>query len=170
MPLQEFSELERRVLNLIQDGFPQCHAPYAEMARRLGGGVGEQQVWACVQELVERKVIRRLGAVFDTRNLGFVSTLVAMRVPDERIDAVGEIISAYNGVSHNYRRDGEYNLWFTLAAPSQEQLELTLREICRRTQIEDVLNLPTTRMHKIRVNFEVEEHAATKEPDAHGIQ
>lgn len=151
------SPLACQVLNIIQTGFPLCHAPYAEIARRLGGGVREEQVHACVLELVERQVIRRLGAVFETRSLGFESTLVAMRVPPERVDAVGEMVSAYPGVSHNYQRGDAYNLWFTLAARSAAELESLLEEIRQRAGLsrQDILDLPTTRMHKIRVNFEL---------------
>jgi len=151
---EELSDLERAVLNLIQTGFPVAHAPYAEMAQQIGG-VSEEAVFACVRSLVDRGIIRRLGAVFDTKRLGFMSALIAMRVPPERIDEVGELVSAYPGVSHNYRREHEYNLWFTLAAPSRQRLMDTLAEIRERTGIEDVLYLPTVRMHKIFVNFEI---------------
>jgi DNA-binding Lrp family transcriptional regulator len=151
---EQLGDLERAVLNIIQTGFPVAHAPYAEMARLIGG-VSEDDVFACVRGLVDRGIIRRLGAVFDTKKLGFMSALIAMRVPPERIDEVGELVSAYPGVSHNYRREHEYNLWFTLAAPSRHQLMDTLAEIRERTGIQDVLYLPTVRMHKIFVNFEI---------------
>lgn len=159
------TELERRVLNLVQADFPIAHAPYEELARQLGPGVTEHGVHQCITALIQRGVIRRLGGVFDTRKLGFMSALIAMRVPEERVDEVGGVISAYPGVSHNYRRDHEYNLWFTLAAPSREQLLSTLEEMKTRTGITDVLYLPTVRMHKIFVKFELPATAESGQKD-----
>jgi siroheme decarboxylase len=156
------SQLERDILNIIQQGFPVHHAPYAEMARIIGG-VDEKQVYDTVIDLMERKIIRRLGAIFDTRKLGFMSTLMAMRVPAERIDEVGAIVSDYAGVSHNYKRDYEYNLWFTLAAPSRRELTDTIEEIKQRTGVEDVLYLPTVHLHKIFVNFDMTKKAPAAE-------
>lgn len=154
---EELSALDRAVLNIIQTQFPICHSPYAAIAERIGNGVTEEQVHRCILNLIERGIVRRLGAVFDTKKLGFMSALIAMRVPPERIDEVGELVSSYPGVSHNYRREHEYNLWFTLAAPSRQQLMETLEEIKKRSGIDDVLYLPTVRMHKIFVNFELAE-------------
>lgn len=150
----QLDELDRRILNIIQAGFPIHHSPYAEMARQIGN-VSEHEVHSRVLDLINRGVIRRLGAVFDTKRLGFMSTLIAMRVPEERIDEVGELVSSYNGVSHNYKREHPYNLWFTLAAASRQELMATIEDIKRRTGIEDLLYLPTVRMHKIFVNFEL---------------
>ncbi|MCX7626765.1 MAG: hypothetical protein N2Z21_11250 [Candidatus Sumerlaeaceae bacterium] len=154
-PQESLSELERRVLNLVQTDFPISHAPYEDMARQLGEGISPNDVHECVTGLVKRGIIRRLGGVFDTKKLGFMSALIAMRVPEERIDEVGEFISKYAGVSHNYKREHEYNLWFTLAAPSREQLFAVLEEMKTGTGISDVLYLPTVRMHKIMVRFEL---------------
>ena len=151
-PSGEFSALERRVLDVIQQRFPVAHAPYAEIARVLGG-VAEQEVHACVCRLVERGAVRRIGAVFDTRRLGFASTLAALKVPVERIDDVARFVCALPGVSHCYRRAHDYNLWFTLAAPSQAGLDTLLREISAQTGIDPVLSLPVTRTFKINVNF-----------------
>lgn len=158
--------LERQVLNLVQADFPIAHAPYEELARRIGSGVTAHDVHECIKALIKRGIIRRLGGVFDTRKLGFMSALIAMRVPEERVDEVGEFISTYPGVSHNYRRDHDYNLWFTLAAPSRERLLSTLEEMKTRTGISDVLYLPTVRMHKIFVKFEL----PTSAESSHGSE
>lgn len=146
------TKLDRDILNIIQQGFPIHHSPYAELARLIGG-TSEQQVFDRVRSLLERKIIRRLGAVFDTARLGFASTLLAMRVPPDRVDEVGSLVSQYPGVSHNYRRDHEFNLWFTLAAPSRDALMNTIDEIRERTGGLELLDLPATRIHKIAVNF-----------------
>ncbi|MGB9691850.1 MAG: Lrp/AsnC family transcriptional regulator [Candidatus Sumerlaeaceae bacterium] len=167
--VDSLSELDRAVLNVIQTGFPVAHSPYAEMAKQIGN-VTEEQVFECVLDLVERGIIRRLGAVFDTKKLGFMSALIAMRVPPERIDEVGEFVSEYAGVSHNYKREHDYNLWFTLAAPSRQQLMDTLDEIKKRTGVTDVLYLPTVRMHKIFVNFEIGPSTQATAPDTAGTE
>ena len=159
----ELTNLDRDILNLIQQGFPIHPQPYAEMARQIGG-ITEQEVYDRVCDLMDRKIIRRLGAIFDTRKLGFMSTLMAMKVPEERIDEVGAIVSAYPGVSHNYRRDYEYNLWFTLAAPSRQELMDTIEDIKAKTGLDDLLYLPTVRLHKILVNFDM-----TRKPEMGAI-
>jgi DNA-binding Lrp family transcriptional regulator len=167
---QNFTTLDLQVLNIIQAGFPVDRSPYGKMAVMIGGNTTEQQVFECVRGLIDRKIIRRLGAIFDTKRLGFMSTLMAMRVPADRIDEVGEMISAYPGVSHNYKREFEYNLWFTLAAPSRQGLLQTIQEIKLRTGIEDVLYLPTVRMHKIFVNFDMTEKATSTAAREEGAQ
>lgn len=149
---REFSALERAVLDIVQQHFPVTHAPFAHIAQAIGGTT-EEEVHACVRRLAERGVIRRIGAVFDTRRLGFASTLAAIRVPEERIDEAAAIVCALPGVSHCYRRAHEYNLWFTLAAPSCEELQTLLDDIAQRTRTAGLLNLPVTRTFKINVNF-----------------
>ncbi len=147
------NSLDKALLNVIQQDFPVCPRPYAELAQQLS--CEEQELLQRVRRLKANGTIKRLGAVFDTQHLGFASTLIAMRVPEERIDAVAEEISTYRGVSHNYKRTHHYNLWFTLAAESQEALTRTIAEIRERTGIDEVLVLPARKTFKIRVNFEL---------------
>lgn len=153
--LESLSELDRKLLNLIQDGFPLAHSPYAELARDTGAD--EKQVFERVRELVRMGVIRRIGGVFDTRQLGFAGTLAALRAPRERIREIADIVTSYSGVSHCYERDDAWNLWFTLAAPSAADIESILEEIRARTGIADALNLPAVRVHKIGVRFGIGE-------------
>ena len=147
------NSFDKALLNVIQQDFPVCPRPYAELAQQLS--CEEQELLQRVRRLKANGTIKRLGAVFDTQRLGFSSTLIAMRVPEDRIDAVAEEISTYRGVSHNYKRTHHYNLWFTLAAESQEALTRTIAEIRERTGIDEVLVLPARKTFKIRVNFEV---------------
>lgn len=154
-PGPRLSELERKILNIVQMGFPLAHAPYADIAQLVSPDCTQEEVHACIMSLIDRGVIRRLGGIFDTRRLGFASVLVAMRVPETRIDDVAQQISAAPGVSHNYRRDAEYNLWFTLAAQSHEALESVLAEMRGSTGIGDMLVLPALRTFKIQVSFEL---------------
>ena len=87
--------------------------------------------------------------------LGFVSTLCAARVPEEKIPLFSETVNQYPGVTHNYRRDHEYNIWFTFIAESMERIESHLEEIASKTGVAEILNLPATKVYKIRAQFEV---------------
>ena len=95
------------------------------------------------------------GGNFVPGKLGFVSTLCAARVPTDKIDNFAEIVNRYPGVTHNYQRDNTYNVWFTFIAPSREEIEDNLRQIIKDTGVEDILNLPATKVFKIRAEFEV---------------
>jgi siroheme decarboxylase len=146
-------DTDRKLLNLIQQDFPIIAEPYAEVAARLG--IGEMELLERVGRLKEEGIIRRIGAVFDLRRLGFASILCAARVPEERVRKFVEIVNACPGVTHNYRRDDEYNIWFTLIAPGEEELAEALAGIRRETGIDDILSLRATRTFKINARFEV---------------
>jgi len=144
--------LDRRLLNLVQDEFPLTPRPYLELAKRLG--LSETEVIARLRELKKKGIIRRIGAVFDLRKLGYVSTLCALKVPPERLEEVVRIVNSFPGITHNYLREDEYNMWFTLIGPSRQHLEEMLEEIKTRTGLTELLELPAERPFKIRVNFD----------------
>ncbi len=146
-------DIDRKLLNLIQEDFPITAAPFAEVAVRLG--IGEAEVLERIGRLKEEGIIRRIGAVFDLRKLGFASTLCAARVPEEKVQAFVETVNACPGVTHNYRREHEYNIWFTLIAPGEEELAAALAEIKRKTGIDDILSLRAVRTFKINARFEM---------------
>jgi len=147
--------IDQRLLNRIQKNFPIAPKPYEELGKELG--ISEEEVLVRIQSLKASGLIRRIGGIFDSRSLGYKSTLCAMRVPEERVEEVAAIINQYPGVTHNYLRNHDYNMWFTFIAPSQEVLELHLQNIRECTNIEDLINLPSTRMFKIDVNFNLKE-------------
>jgi len=146
-------ETDRKLLNLIQEDFPIAAEPFAEVGARLG--IGEAEVLRRIAQLKEEGIVRRIGAVFDLRKLGFESTLCAARVPEEKMHAFVEAVNAHPGVTHNYRRDDDYNVWFTLIASGEEALEAALAEIRRETGIGDILSLRAVRTFKINAIFEV---------------
>jgi siroheme decarboxylase len=146
-------EIDRKLLNRIQQDFPITAEPFAEVAARLG--IGEMEVLERIGRLKADGIIRRIGAVFDLRKLGFASTLCAARVPEEGVRKFVEIVNACPGVTHNYRRDDEYNIWFTLIAPGEEELAAALTRIKRETGIDDILSLRATRTFKINARFDV---------------
>ena len=141
---------DRRILDIIQTDFPLAPRPYAVLGERLG--LPEEEVFARVRALREKKIIRRLGANFQSAKLGFVSTLCAARVPEEKLEAFIAAVNAEPGVTHNYLRDHAYNVWFTLISPSVEERAAVLASLEGRTGVA-ILNLPATRLFKIRVDF-----------------
>jgi DNA-binding Lrp family transcriptional regulator len=142
--------VDRRILNLIQSGFPLEKRPYAAIGR--AAGIGEEEALRRVRDLRERRIIRRIGANFDSARLGWRSTLCAARVPEDRLEAFIAEVNRHPGVTHNYLRRHEYNVWFTVIAPSEESLAALPAEIARGTGI-PVLSLPATRLYKIKVDF-----------------
>jgi DNA-binding Lrp family transcriptional regulator len=146
-------EMDRMILNEIQSYFPIEAEPYLELADRLG--CTEAEVLERVKNLKDREVIRRIGANCDSRKLGYSSTLCAARVPQNLIRKFVEVVNSYPGVTHNYRRDHAYNIWFTLIVPKVEEIERILKEISVLTEVNEILSLPAERVFKIQVDFEV---------------
>ena len=145
-------DLDRQLLNVIQTDFPITPRPYQVLARRMD--IAEEEALERVRNLAESGIIRRIGPSFDTRKLGHTSVLAAVKVPTERLEEVANIISSYPQVTHNYGRDFEYNLWFTLVCRDAEELQRTVEEIKFRTGISDLHTLPAERTFKIKVDFE----------------
>jgi len=146
-------KMDRTILNEIQSDFPIDSRPYQALAEKLG--CSEAEVLRRVRRLKEHEVIRRIGANFNSRKLGYTSTLCAAKVPPDRIEDFVGVVNSYPGVTHNYRRDHEYNFWFTLIAPSEEDLHRTIEEIAGETEVGEILSLPAERIFKIRVDFEM---------------
>ncbi|WP_456401538.1 siroheme decarboxylase subunit alpha [Hydrogenimonas sp.] len=153
--------MEKEFLTLIQKNFPVSRRPFADLAAELGSE--EDEVLALYAKLKEEKVIRQTSAIFDTKSLGYRSSLVAFKIDD--IEKGAEIINRHPGVSHNYERDNPYNLWFTIAvAPdSKLGLEKTVELLARETGAEEYIILPTKKMFKISVQLDVKGDRAKKE-------
>ena len=149
----EFDATDRQLLNTLQSSFPLVEEPYAEIGRTLG--IPESEVISRIRSLKKRHVVRQISAIFDTRRLGYKTLLVAMRLPPDSLDAGARIINEHPGVSHNYGRNGLFNLWFTLAVPPSESLEDTVEDMARRTGAETYRLMPTIRFFKIGVNFDM---------------
>ncbi len=150
---KELSPLDKKILNAVQKDFPLTSHPFQEIAIKVGST--ETEVLSRIKELRERGIIRRLGGVFDSQKLGFVSTLVALRVAPKQLDEVGTKISSLPGVTHNYQRDHTFNLWFTLVCPDREELEANLAAVAHYPGVEKLRNLPALQLFKIGVNFKI---------------
>jgi DNA-binding Lrp family transcriptional regulator len=151
----QLDSVDRRLLEMIQKEIPLVPRPYLELARELG--IEESEVLDRIGRLRRAGIIRRMGGFFDSRKLGYTGTLCAMQVPVERIAEVAAVINAYPEVSHNYLRTYEYNMWFTVLAPSPADLDRIIDEIKTRTGISHILSLPAERLFKIKVRFDVSE-------------
>jgi DNA-binding Lrp family transcriptional regulator len=144
-------DMDRAILNLIQSDFPITPRPYLEIAQRLG--FSEKDVIKRLDRLKKKGIIRRIGGNFIPEKLGFVSTLCAARVPEDKIKSFAVSVNRYPGVTHNYQRDNKYNVWFTFIAPSMKEIEENLENISRQTGIKEIINLPATKVFKIRAHF-----------------
>lgn len=145
------AKVEETVLGTIQSGFPIVPDPYGTLAEQLGLERGE--VEKALLDLREEGLVRRIGASFDSKRLGYSSTLCALAAPPERADEVAAIINAYPGVTHNYLRENRYNIWFTLITRSSEDRARILGQIVEQSGCGDLLDMPATKMYKIRVDF-----------------
>jgi DNA-binding Lrp family transcriptional regulator len=149
-------ELDRRLLNLLQGSFPLAERPYARVAELAE--LSEEEVLGRTKRLLDERIIREVTPIFDTRVLGYSSMLVAARVDSENPWRAAKIINSHPGVSHNYLRDHDFNLWFTIATEPDSPLGLegTLEVLQRLTGAESVRQLPTLRLFKIRMDLEME--------------
>lgn len=144
---------DKELLNLIQSNFPVESRPFLTLASQLE--ISEEEIIERIKKLKEKGYIRRLGGIFDSKKLGYCSTLCTIKVPENRIEEVAKIINNYDSVTHNYIRDNSYNIWFTMIASSVEKIEENLAEIKIKTEINDIFNLPAVKSFKIKVNFDM---------------
>jgi DNA-binding Lrp family transcriptional regulator len=149
-------ELDKKLLNLMQGKFPLEPRPYEAVARLAE--VSEHEVMRRVQHLIDERIIRQVTPIFDTRALGYSSMLVAAKVDPENPHRAAKVINAHPGVSHNYLRNHDFNLWFTIATEPDSKLGLagTLEALAEEAGATSVRELPTLKMFKIRMDLEME--------------
>jgi DNA-binding Lrp family transcriptional regulator len=145
--------IDRKIINEIQKHFPITSRPYAEIGKRFG--LSEVEVLERIRFLKESGYIRRIGANFNSDKLGFVSTLCAARVPEESVNGFVKLVNRYKGVTHNYKRRDDFNIWFTFIAPTMADIEKSLTEIKQKTGIYEIYSFPATKTFKIEVKFMV---------------
>jgi len=149
--MPSLDDIDKAILNRIQSDFPITHSPYRTVADNLN--LQEADVLERVSRMRTQGLIRRIGGNFVPEKLGYVSTLCAASVPQGKIQHFTETVNQYPGVTHNYQRDNHFNIWFTFIAPSREEIKLNLQRISKETGIEEILNLPATRVFKIKAHF-----------------
>lgn len=144
-------DLDRAIINEIQSDFPIHPRPYETLGRRLN--VSAEEILDRVAALKKEGVIRRIGGNFNSEKLRFTSTLCAAKVPEDKLDQFVEVVNGYTGVTHNYLRNHDFNVWFTFIAPDMAYIDQALQSISDATGVTEIRNLPAVRTFKIKVNF-----------------
>jgi DNA-binding Lrp family transcriptional regulator len=149
-------DFDKRLLNQMQGAFPIVQRPYAAVAQELG--VGEDAVLRRVRDLIDHRIIRQVTPIYDTRAFGYGSMLVAAKVDGEHPWGPAKIINSHPGVSHNYLRNHDFNMWFTIAVEEDSKLGLqgTLDVLQELTGAESIRQLPTLKLFKIRMDLDME--------------
>ncbi len=135
----------KKILYELQKGIPITKRPFLELSRKLG--ISEEHVLTVLKEAKEKGFVRRFGGVFNSEKMGKKGILCAMKVPEERIEEVASIINSFGEVTHNYERDNEINIWFTITG-DPERVDKVIGEIEKKTGIE-VLRFPSLKTFKI---------------------
>jgi DNA-binding Lrp family transcriptional regulator len=161
---QTFDEVDKALLTEVQKSFPIDHRPFHVLGEKLG--ISEQACLERIGRLKATQVIRQLSAIFDTRALGYQSTLAAMKVDPSRVDEAAEVVNQHPGVSHNYKRNDPFNIWFTIAVPPGDSLEHTVNILHTLAKAEETIILPTLRLYKIGVKLDLTgQEAALESPE-----
>ncbi len=148
------SEYDKRILNAVQEGIPLVPRPFAVLAERLD--TDESTLMERLNALKKEGYLRRLGAYFDSDALGYQGTLVAMKVSSEHFSEVVSSINQYCGITHNYEREGEYNLWFTLQTASEKQRQNLLDDIRSLPGVDHMIAMRSQKKYKVRVQFHLQ--------------
>ena len=151
--MEELSQFDRELLNILQEKLPISPQPFKDVAEKLG--TSEENVLNALQRLKNDGYIRRIGAFFDSDKLGYAGSLIALKVEPKCLENVATFINKYSGVTHNYEREGEYNLWFTLNSPNEAFERETIEKIRALDGVTEVLNLKVTKKYKINVAFKL---------------
>jgi len=144
-------DIDRRIINALQGGFPICPAPYAAAARTIG--IEQDDLLQRLQRLRTDGLLSRFGPMYHAEKLGGALTLAAMAVPEGRFDAVAEQVNAHGEVAHNYAREHHLNMWFVLATEQAERIGEVIAEIEAETGLA-VFNMPKQEEFFIGLRFE----------------
>jgi DNA-binding Lrp family transcriptional regulator len=145
--------IDKKIIREIQSRLPIEQRPFRKLGQLIG--LEEYEVLQRVARLKEQGIIRRIGGNFVSTRLGFASTLCAAKVPPDKLDGFVAAVNAHPGVTHNYRREHDYNVWFTFIAESMEAIEAHLAELAEETGVPEICSLPSLKMYKIKVDFPV---------------
>ena len=167
------TELDQQLLAIIQDAFPLEERPYQVLAEQLGSD--EQSVFAAVESLRQSGIIRRIGGVYDSKVLGFISRLCAGKVPtvatgavdDTALETFAAAVKEIPAITHNYVRSHEYNVWFTVIAQNEEEIQKIVKAVCSKSKLHDVHILSATK--KFKINTVMGAVAPTKTEDEKGV-
>jgi len=152
MRKDELSEKDKELLTRAQQGFPLSTTPFEDLGEELG--IDGEEVVKRLKDLKEEKLIRRIGGVFDSKEMGWTSTLLTGKIPEDEFYEVAEKINEHPGVTHNYRRDHEYNMWFTLSVGPDKDLQEEIKKLEDKSGFE-FLQLPKKKKYKLGVKLDL---------------
>ena len=144
-------EIDKQIINALQDGFPICDAPYRQVAALLG--LTEQELIDRLKALLDNGTLTRFGPLYNAEQMGGALTLAAVKAPKERYDEIAEIINAFPEVAHNYARSHELNMWFVIATETPGQIRQTIDAIERQTGL-TVYNMPKNKEYFVNLKLE----------------
>jgi len=144
-------DIDKRIINALQDGFPICDAPYLKVAAELG--LTDQDLITRLKTLLDNGVLTRFGPLYNAEQMGGALTLAAVKAPIERYDEITEIINTFPEVAHNYARNHELNMWFVIATETPEQIQQTIEAIERQTGL-NVYNMPKKKEYFVNLKLE----------------
>ena len=139
----------KKLVDLLQSSFPLTMQPYADIGSRLD--ISEEEVISIIKRLKQEGIIRLIGPVFNTKFLGYKTTLVAMKIDENNMEKAARIIQDHRGISHGYERDNDFNLWITLAVAGD--IEAELAKLAELTGAEQCFSLPAVKLFKLRALF-----------------
>lgn len=143
---------DRDILDILQNSMPLTLQPFQDIANRLA--ISENEVIERIAAMKDTGLIRRIGGIMNSQRLGYYSTLCALSVPAAKIDQTAAAINQIAGVTHNYLRDHQYNIWFTITSSSKSESYKQLRELEHTFGLK-ILSMPTTKVYKIKVSFDM---------------
>src|SRR5919199_4562530 len=161
-------DLDKKLLNILQMNLPLTPTPYAAMGAELG--LSEADVIARVAELKRTNILRQVSAIFDTRKIGYRSSLVAAKVPPERLVQAARVINEHPGVSHNYERNHPFNLWYTVAVPPPSTVEEHVDALHRKSGADVTRIMTTLKLFKIGVKLDMTGKADITARDPSGVR
>lgn len=151
--VNSLTDFDKRLLNILQGNLPLCSRPFSRLGEMLD--TTEEHVLRRLNELKREGYLRRIGTFFNSEQLGYHGTLIALRVAEDHLADVAQAVNRYAGATHNYEREGDYNLWFTLLTPSRHAEEKILADIAALPGVEGHMSLKANKRYKINVQFKL---------------
>lgn len=155
IPPADLDLVDRKILNVVQSHFPKVERPFFEVGKQIG--ISEEEVISRLGKMRKEGTIRSIRALYDAKKLNYVSTLVACKVDKDQLEEAAKKINSFTEITHNYKRNFDYNLWFTLIARDVKRREMILDKIKSIKGVGDMHLLPIVKKYKLKVHFQMEE-------------
>jgi DNA-binding Lrp family transcriptional regulator len=147
------NDIQKEIMNYLQEGIPLKERPYEDISKKIG--ISEEEIVNQIRIMKEEGFIRRFGAISDINKIGISSTLVGLMVEEDQMESVARKVGEFEGVTHNYERKDDFNLWFTLMEKDSEEIERKLDLISKFQGVKECINLPAVKKYKTKVIFKL---------------